>query len=373
MKKIIFILLVSILPTILYSQDYTREQGEAGFIKAHVAMRRTIPEDVQKRYNDALDEIHKMLKGELPLSFKRAVFLVEYAEKDGKLSWDEFNSEILRIKPILEKMIVDRNLQSYKTSGNWAIFTYMCDSIPENDFTPYTYDIENFLSPTNRDAFWVSHLLKSKKGNCHSMPYLYKILANEIDATAYLSIVPLHCYIKHQDEDENWWNVEVTSGTFSRSSYIMDNYNVSETAIKSGLFMDTLSQVESVAHCLYDLLVSYDKKTGRYSDDFVTKCYEIGLQYYPISEMQVMKLNDLQFRLDCKIIDRGLAGKQTNFDEHPDLKKELEALLDMHKYIKKIGHSTMSQKTYEEGFLKVREQQLKARQRKQMNELDDGR
>ncbi len=336
-------------------------------------MHRTVPEDVQKRYNDALNEIHKMLKGDEPLSFKRAVFLMEYAERDGKISWKEFNNEILRIKPILEKMIVDRNLQSYKTSGNWAIFTYMCDSIKENGFTPYTYDIENFLSTTNRDAFNVSYLLKSKKGNCHSMPYLYKILANEIGATAYLSVVPLHIYIKHQDEEGNWWNAEVTSGTFSRSSYIMDTYNVSETAIRSGLYMDTLSNVESVAYCLHDLVLSYERRTGRYSDDFVTQCYEVGLQYYPVSEMQITKMGDQQFRFDCKMIDRGLPGKQTNFDEHPDLKKELEAIMKTHKFIKEMGYSTMSQKVYEEGFLKVREQQLRARQKNRQNELNNSR
>ncbi len=161
--KTILVLLITILPTLLFSQDYTRAQSEADFIKARMAMHRTVPEDVQKRYNDALNEIHKMLKGDEPLSFKRAVFLMEYAERDGKISWEEFNNEILRIKPILEKMIVDRNLQSYKTAGNWAIFTYMCDSIKENSFVPYTYDIDNFLSTTNRDAYWVSHLLKSKK------------------------------------------------------------------------------------------------------------------------------------------------------------------------------------------------------------------
>ena len=103
-----------------------------------------------------------MLKREKPLSFKRAVFLVENAYCEGKMSWEDYNNEILRIKPILDKMIDNRNLRQYKTAGNWAVFTYMSDSIPENDFKPYQYDFENFMSNSNIESSLVSRLLKKE-------------------------------------------------------------------------------------------------------------------------------------------------------------------------------------------------------------------
>lgn len=141
-----------------------------------------------------------MLKGEKPLSFKRAVYLVENAYYEGKISWKEYNDEILSIKPILNKMIDDRNLRQYKTAGNWAVFTYMSDSIPENDFKPYPYDFENFMSDSDKESCMVSRLLKTRKGNCRALPYFYKILADEVGVEAFIAIVPMHCYVKHRDE-----------------------------------------------------------------------------------------------------------------------------------------------------------------------------
>ena len=46
--------------------------------------------------------------------------------------------------------------------------------------------------------------------------------------------------------------------------FIMETFNVSEIAIESGLFMKSLSDIESVAYCICDLLNYYEYKTGRY-------------------------------------------------------------------------------------------------------------
>ena len=39
-------------------------------------------------------------------------------------------------------------------------------------------------------------------------------------------MAPLHSYIRHQDADGKWWNFETTTGTYSHSSFIMENYYV---------------------------------------------------------------------------------------------------------------------------------------------------
>ena len=57
-----------------------------------------------------------------------------------------------------------------------------------------------------------------------------------------------------------------------------------------------------------DAVDYYEYKTGRYSDDFIKRCYDIGLRYYPNSQLQISKGNDLKFRLDSKIINMGLKG-----------------------------------------------------------------
>lgn len=75
--------------------------------------------------------------------------------------------------------------------------------------------------------------------------------------------------------------------SFKRAVYLVEN------AIKSGLFMKSLSDIESVAYCIYDLLHYYEHKTGLYSGEFVKKYHETGLRYYPNSQLQISKANDL--------------------------------------------------------------------------------
>ena len=150
----------------------------------------------------------------------------------------------------------------------------------------------------------------------------------------------------------------MTTGSFSRSSFIMETFNVSETAIKSGLFMKGLSDVESVAYCIYDLLRYYEDKAGRYSDDFVKRCYEIGLQYYPNSQLQISKANDLQFRLSCKMIEKDLRGYDDLVD-YPELMADFEAMNETYKYPSEIGYSTMKNEDYEKMVHNVKDKQTK--------------
>lgn len=355
--------LIYILPFIFISQlnaqSYSLEQGKSDFQRSRNALTQPVPAaHIQKHFDIAIGEIEQMLKGEKMLNFKRAVYLVENAYYEGKVSWEDYNNEILRIKPILDKMIDDRNLRQYKTAGNWAIFTYMSDSIPENNFNPYQYDFEGFMSDSDRESYMVSRLLKTKKGNCRALPYFYKILADEVGVEAFIAIAPMHCYVKHRDEQGNWWNLEMTTGSFSRSSFIMETFNVSETAIKSGLFMKSLSDEESVAYCIYDLLSYYEDKTGRYSDDFIKRCYEIGLQYYPNSQLQISKANDLQFRLSCKMIEKDLRG-YGDLVNYPELMNEFENMNATYKYLSEIGYTTMKNEDYEKMVHDVKDTQTK--------------
>lgn len=357
MKNLIYIFTLVFFSQ-LNAQTSSLEQRRSDHQKNRDVLTSSIPADTQKYFDIAIDEIEQMLKGEKELSFKRAVYLVENAYYEGKVNWDEYNNEIFRIKPILDKMIDGRNLRQYRTAGNWAIFTYMSDSIPENNFRPYQYDFENFMSDSDLESSMVSHLLKTKKGNCRSLPYLYKILADEVNVEAFIALAPMHSYVKHRDEQGNWWNLEMTTGSFSRSSFIMETFNVSEQAIESGLFMKSLSDTESVAYSICELLSYYERKTGRYSDDFVKKCYEIGLQYYPNSQLQVNKANDLKFRLDNKMTAMGLNGYR-EIVNYPELMEEFRIMDSAFQNLAKIGYSTMKPDDYESKVNEIKDKQKK--------------
>lgn len=304
-------------------------------------------------YQIAVDEMTEMLNGKKPLSFKRAVFLTENAYYGGKLNWIEFCNDIEQIKIKINQMIVTKNLKRYKTAGNWAIFTYMTDSIPENNFHPCSYDLENFMGDKDYESFMVSSLLKTRKGNCHSLPFLYKILADEINVEAFIATAPMHVYIKHKDEQGQWWNLEMTSGTFSRTSFIMESFNVSDAGMESGLYMKALSDKESVTLCFSDLLVYYDKKTGIYYDDFVRKTYTTGLKYYPNSLLQLIKADDQKYHLDKAIKRKGL-NNYSKIKPYPDLVKLEKEFKTTKDYIIKIGYSYLTPEQYREKVIQIK-------------------
>ncbi len=301
----------------------------------------------------AVDEIVEMLNGKKPLSFKRAVFLSENAYYNGTLNWTIFCNDIDAIKYKVSNMIVAKNLQRYKTAGNWAVFTFMMDSIKENDFKPYKYDFENFMGDKDYLSFMVANLLKTKRGNCHSLPYLYKILADEVNVEAFLALAPMHIFIKHKDEQTKWWNLELTSGTFSRTSFIIESFNVSDAGMESGLYMKPLTDKESVALCLADILDYYEKKTHIYSDNLVRKSYTEGLKYYPNSNLQLAKRDDIKYRLDKAMRAKGL-NSYKKLKPFPDLQKQFASLESTSNFIKKIGYSKMTSQQYKEKIVSIK-------------------
>lgn len=230
-------------------------------------------------YESAFLEITQMLQGAKPVSFKRAVFLTENAFLNGNWTYERFNGQITAISIKLKQLIKERHLERFKTASNWAVFTYMTDSVALNNFKPYKYDFDNFLPDKDPTVGFVTKLLSTNKGNCNSLPFLYKILTEEIGGTAYLALAPIHCYIKHKDEKGMWVNLEMTSGSFARDEWIMQQSGVTVEQIKSGIYMNALTQKESLALILKELAANYQFQFG--VGDFDLKVVETALKYYP--------------------------------------------------------------------------------------------
>ena len=304
-------------------------------------------EKSEQYFQEAVDEICQMLEGQKQIDFKRAVFLTENAYYDGQLNWVDFSKQIDSITIKVRQMIVAKGLQKFKTAGNWAIFTYMTEKIPENNFKPMQYDFENFMGEDDYNSFMVSTLFSTKKGNCHSLPYLYKILADEVNVEAFIATAPMHVYIKHKDEQGKWWNLELTSGTFSRTSFIMESFNVSDAGMESGLYMKPLDGKELLALCLSDLLDYYEKKTGKYYGAIVEKAYQTGLKYCEVSLLQLWKRDEIKYRLDKEMKDKGL-NDYNQINPYPELIALLDQVKATDDFIKKMGYSSLTPEQYRE-------------------------
>lgn len=237
--------------------------------------------DSLKFYKEAFAEQLQMLKGQKPISYKKAVFLTENSYYNGQLNYQTFCNSINTTGQQLKNLIKQRGLEKYKTAANWAVYTYMMDSIPLNNYKPFTYDFIDFMGDKDWTKMFVTKLMKTKSGNCHSLPTYYKILCEEIGGNAYLALAPNHLYIKHIDEKGQWANVELTNAGFPRDQWMIKEMAISVEAIKKGTYMTPLTEKETIAMTMFDLASSYQFQHGY--DSFVLKVANTALTYFPKS------------------------------------------------------------------------------------------
>ena len=257
----------------------------------------TISLTVKAQNQEALFEkslltLNDMLVNESHYSFKKAVFSVENAYLNGKLDTIPVNGEIKILTSLCQSLIKGRFLayvESDKVDVNrWAsVYQVMCDSIPlviedkQYQYIPFRYDFDDVFGNQEISNMFVSKLLITRKGNCHSLPYLYKILCEELGTTANLALAPNHIYIKHQNKKNGWYNTELTSGIFPNDAWLMASGFIHVDAIKNGVYMKALNNKESIALVMMDLADAYQKTFPNNDGSFLLNCSQTALSVFP--------------------------------------------------------------------------------------------
>lgn len=305
-------------------------------------------------FNTAYNEISSMLGGEDSLSIKRAVFLTEWAYLEGKLDYNTFCDSIDTTVAKLREFIKINNLERYKTAGNFALFEYFTKPCPLNGNRPFLYDFEDFTGDIDCRKLFVTKVIETHTGQCTSLPLYYKILSDELGAESFLALAPHHMYIKHIDEYDRWVNIELTNGHFSTDAYMISSMSISAEAIKNKVYLDALSQKESVAMLLSNLAAVYKKKYDY--DDFTLRCNEKTLEYFPhYMHALFMKFNTLQ-KIGLAYIDKfGQAPSDfmdNNYQEFKSIQQTIE----------NFGYREITRENYEEWVRTIDEEKKEVTQ-----------
>lgn len=77
----------------------------------------------------------------------------------------------------------------------FSLSAYLYESGYWNEFQPFQYNFEDPFAQILSSKL-ISNYLKTKKGNCISMPILYLILADKLGLDVTLSTAPLHVFVK---------------------------------------------------------------------------------------------------------------------------------------------------------------------------------
>ena len=229
-------------------------------------------------------------------SFKKAIIITEKVYKTDSVPFFEYESEINFLtnlaKQIRQNSYHFRDSASY--SLNQSIYTIISDTVYFSiDSTPVGHPPFrfNFTDPLGKKDItntFVSKLLTTHQGNCKSLTYLYKILADELGAKCWIALAPGHMFIRNYSQKIGWYNTELTSGTFPTDAYIMASSYINPTAVMSGMYMDTLSNQQAIALCVLDLAHLYERQTKNYYDGFILKCCDLVLKYHPVNPMALL-------------------------------------------------------------------------------------
>lgn len=125
----------------------------------------------------------------------------------------------------------------------------------------------------------MSKLLRTNTGQCHSLPLLYKMVADQLGVKAYLSMAPNHTFIQVKDNTGRLYRYETTNGHFVTDGYHMTTGYIKAGALKCGAYLDTLTTQQNLACQVLDLALGYEHYYG--FDAFVDKCVALSLKYYP--------------------------------------------------------------------------------------------
>lgn len=295
----------------------------------------------QLSYDTAYSELTSMLLSADSLDLKRAVYLVENSFFEDRLNEDAFNQAIKTYASIANNIknsweIVYQEKDKDVATAQSAVFVLLTDSVPFqfNEgityHTPFLYNNEDFAGQKDWSNMFVSKMLETHRGNCHSMPFLYKIIMDELGYESHLALAPNHIYIKANNKKVGWYNIELTCADFPTDAWYAASGYIHTDAIRNGIYMRALSDKEAVAMTLVDLAQGYQAKFGIEDGSFIIKCCDTALEHFPTYINGMLLKAEILTELYRKSNDEELFSQMT----------------ELYGNIHKLGYRKMPQRMY---------------------------
>jgi regulator of sirC expression with transglutaminase-like and TPR domain len=192
---------------------------------------------------------------------------------------------------------------------------YLYEPVPWNDRRPYQYD---FADPAGTKVYnkLLANYLRTKKGNCVSMPFLMIALGQKLGLEMTAAVSPNHVFVKFRDDAGTWHNLEATSGGGARrtSSYEADTPMRPET-LANGIYMRPLGKRETVA-LMSEVLRDHYLHTAEERPDLAIALADMALKYNPRDVSALLQKGRAYF----------LMARKEFFSKYPrpmDIPKEL--------------------------------------------------
>jgi hypothetical protein len=311
-------------------------------------------QDGTASYYKAFEEINNMLDGKQPLNLGRAVFLVENAYYNNTLNYDDYQKNLNdQVKLCNEKIREDKLDPNNNMVKNMMLFRLISDTLKikpsgtERIIThlPIKYDLDDYKSEKHYDSHFVTKLMRSGIGQCFSMPLYYLVLAEKMEAKAYWSFSPQHSFVKIQDKNGAWYNIELTCNAILSDAHYMNSSYIKAEAIRNRLYLEPLDKQNTIAELLIQLAGGYYTKYGL--DDFYLQCGDTAGKYLKNNLNVVLNSAAYETNLTMTLAHLLDAKKpEVLKQKSPEAYKHYEKMHALYKQIDDMGYEELPEGVY---------------------------
>lgn len=312
-------------------------------------------------YKQAFEKLNQMNPDNF--SVKEANFVVENAYYNNSNNYNEYEKVIKNSKDFIEQAMKQRG-QDLKNNlaKNLTIFQFMADTLKVGDLEhkPFTYDFEDYRGQKDWRKMLVQKLIEKGSGQCNSMPRLFLILAEELQAESYLAFAPNHSYIMFQDLKNNWYNAELTNGALTTDAIMFNANYIKSEAIINKAYATPQTKRQVMSHLYNDLAMGYMQKFG--VDEFVEEMIDKSLELNPNGITGNILRNNYLFAL-LRYVGRQLnAPNEQSLQPYPKALEILNKVHDQDDKLRNIGFDPIPEELYKkwlEQIKKAKEEQKK--------------
>lgn len=197
-----------------------------------------------------------------------------------------------------------------------SLSKFLYTSCAWNDHKPFQYDFNDPLG-TKISNKLVSNYIKTKRGNCVSMPMLYLMLSNKLGLEVTISAAPLHYFIMIKDpQSKEYYCVETThKGQIVPKEFYRTKLAISDQAIEQGVYLQPLDKKEIVAVMAillseyfaeieqWNLSIEIAKVALKHYSNYAYAMVKIGNGYYKLLSFELKKVGNTPTPIDKSYMD----------------------------------------------------------------------
>ena len=325
-----------------------------------------------KAYQEAFKTFNKFNPDSFSIS--KAVFTVENAFLGNKYGYESFEKALKQRAELVKQILKRENLNTKNnTALNYGIMKlyqqnnnyYDKKTKQTYSVKPFRYDFEDFRGEKDYSKMFTTKMLSSGKGQCHSMPLTYLMIAEQLGAKANLSLAPQHSFIQFTDNNNNLMNFETTNGNLVSPNWLQQSGFINANALKSKTYLDTLNQRQLYAQCLSDLLLGYMDKFGY--DDFVEQMRQRILQVNPNNTTANVIDANIKTQIALQKINAAGRPKEADLPKFPEVYQAYLAMQAAYDKVDGLGYQDMPKEAYQK-WLKSIDQAKKKQENKEVQE-----